>query len=183
MNQIITVPREKCPLSVLSGIGKHSENACFFLDCNAVVNLKKKASYFEVISNVYYLYFKKDKSDMQTIVSIRKVMTPYFQVLSVDSPTYSFRFNSKRAKNLFFLKQAIYLETWKAIAFQNASKSLEILGICLRFEHGDGLFVQYAKKERVKIAKFLLFLGANEVVIYNFFGSLDDWYNNQSSYI
>ena len=35
-------------------------------------------------------------------------------------------------------------------------------------------FLFNAKKERVKIVKFLLFLGANEVVIYNFFHTFND---------
>lgn len=64
---------------------------------------------------------------------------------------------------------------------------MTLIWMNLEFKKATALLLHYfiqkssTKRWYFNIVEFFIY-GANEVVIYNFFDSLDDWYKNQSNY-
>ncbi len=107
MSKTIIVPKNKCPLDVLSEMGDRIKDSALFFDYNTVEQLKNSADKLDELQKGISIFFEATKNYPETSITLHRVRFPYYEILSINAPDISFTTRVKNPKEYLFFKMDI----------------------------------------------------------------------------
>ena len=105
MCKTINVPKDKCPLDLLAEMGDRIKDSALFFDYNIVNQLKDSADNFDESGKNILIFFEATETSPETVVTLTKVRTPYYEIICIKAPDISFTTKVEEPKEyLFFTK-------------------------------------------------------------------------------
>lgn len=102
---VIIVPKDKCPLDVISELGEKAANSWIFLHKNAIEKLKETADEEYFISNfVCKLLWKETENYPQTMLRYDILKGVWTKIARIDADDIAFKCTSEDPDYIYFIK-------------------------------------------------------------------------------
>ena len=104
LKEVTLVPKDKCPLNVISEMGDKTENSWIFLHKNVRKKLRSTADKIDGFGSFITMLWKETPEYPSTLVWIPNSNEEWVKVIRIEAEDIAFRYDTPDPRHLYFLK-------------------------------------------------------------------------------
>ncbi|MBR6504601.1 MAG: hypothetical protein IKT41_02630 [Clostridia bacterium] len=103
--EVVTVPKDECPINKLAEMGCRIKNSWIFFDDNCFKKLKNsKGVVFEHASDIYTFTWQATKDYPKTMIILKPFECGWLSTLAITADDIAFKIICEEPLNIFLLK-------------------------------------------------------------------------------